>query len=255
MNYKLYKGEIVQSAKDQRLPSKIFYLFLAVFVYLFLDKFSTYITDHYFPSSGFNWHTIHHSIQFILVILIMLIPWWNKSLKQWGFNLNHQKETWRILKSFTIGWVIFSTIFILVTQFLSGWPPLIHFYMNFKNTFIYLFFEFIIVGISEEVVFRGLVIGILARSFSQKINLKTFTISVAGILSAVIFAIAHIGFELFPFQITFFDPMQIIIAFGLGIFYAVLFEKTYSLLGPIIAHNIADGWLSILYIVLTLLTR
>jgi membrane protease YdiL (CAAX protease family) len=245
----------VQGAKDQRLPSNFFYLFLAVFVYLFLDKCSTYITDNYFPSSGFSWHTIHHSIQFILAFLIMLIPWWKKSLKEWGLNLLNRKETWRILRSFTIGWIICATTFILVTQFLSGWPSLLFFDLTFKNIFDYLFFEFIIVGISEEIVFRGLVLGILSKSFGRKINLKSFTISVAGILSAVVFAIAHIGFELFPFQITFFDPMQMIIAFGLGIFYAVLLEKTGSLLGPIIAHNIADGWLSILYILITALTR
>lgn len=60
----------------------------------------------------------------------------------------------------------------------------------------------------------------------QKVKPPGFSITYAGIFSALFFA------------------------FALGIFYAAVREKTGSLLGPILAHNISDGWLSILYIII-----
>jgi membrane protease YdiL (CAAX protease family) len=47
--------------------------------------------------------------------------------------------------------------------------------------------------------------------------------------------------------------MQVFMAFALGIFYAVLRERTGSLLGPVLAHNISDGWLSILFILIQMI--
>ena len=234
---------------------KILIFFLAFLFFFLIDRAAIYLTDLALTGSfGFTWLSLHHLIQIVMAVAIMLMPGRHRSLSNWGLNFKNSDVTLKIILKFTIGWIIGTTIFTLVTQWLSGWPPLLDFYLSIENILIYLIFESIIVGISEEIVFRGLVYGTLSPYFSNKVKIG-FSISYAGIISAVFFAIAHIGFQISPFSITAFAPMQIFIAFALGIFYAVLREKTGSLLGPILAHNISDGWLSILYIVIQLITH
>ena len=230
-------------------------IFLAFLFFFMIDRLAIYLTDLVLAGSfGFTWLSLHHFIQIVIALAIMAIPGWHRSLSDWGLNLKNSDQTFKIIIKFSIGWIIGTTIFTLVSQWLTGWPPLLDFYFSIENILIYLIFESIIVGISEEIVFRGLVYGTLSSYFSKKVKLG-FTLSYAGIISALFFAIAHIGFQISPFAITAFAPMQIFIAFALGIFYTVLREKTGSLLGPILAHNISDGWLSILYIVIQLITH
>jgi len=232
---------------------KVLFFLMAFLFFFLIDRAAIYLTDIVLAGSfGYIWLTLHHILQIVLAVIIMALPFWHRSLSDWGFNFRNYKETLSKILKFSIGWVIFSTIFTLITQWLSGWPELLGFYLSTENILIYLFFESIIVGISEEIVFRGLVYGSLSPYFNKKIKLG-FSISYAGIISALFFTIAHIGFSLFPFAITSIAPMQLLVAFGLGLFYAVLREKTGSLLGPILAHNISDGWLSILYIIIQLI--
>jgi len=43
-----------------------------------------------------------------------------------------------------------------------------------------------------------------------------------------------------------------IFAFGLGIFYVVMFDRTGSLLGSVLAHNASDGIGTVIYIIFSL---
>jgi len=229
---------------------KLLIAIIAFLLFFLIDRAAIFLTDLALAGSfGYVWLTLHHILQIIMAVVIMALPLWHRSFGDWGFNFRNYKETLRIILKFSIGWVVFTTIFTLLTQWLSGGPELLGFYLNTENILIYLFFESVIVGISEEIVFRGLVYGTLSPYFNKKIKIG-FSISYAGIISALFFTVAHIGFSLFPFAITSIAPMQLLVAFGLGLFYAVLREKTGSLLGPILAHNISDGWLSILYIII-----
>ena len=249
------ENEMKESQNENLVIKKLFIFFLAFILFFLIDKAAVNLTDIPLAGSfGYTWLILHHLIQILLAIGIMALPWWHRSFSEWGVNLKNYHQTLTIIKKFTIGWIIGTTIFTLISQWLSGWPALLNFSLNIENILIYLFFESIIVGISEEIVFRGLVFGTLSPYFSKKVKMG-FSISYAGIISAIFFAIAHIGFQFFPFAITAFAPMQIFIAFALGIFYAVLREQTGSLLGPILAHNISDGWLSILYIMIQLIAH
>ena len=198
----------------------------------------------------YYWLTVHHLVQLTLVIGIMLLPWWGKTLSDWGWNFKNKEETLKILKAFAIGWLIFSTIFVVITNWVAGWPETLGFQATKQNVVWYLFFELIIVGFAEEAMFRGLVYGVLKSNISIMVDLKLFQVSVAGILSAVIFTLAHVGFDFSQFKVTTVDPMQLIVAFVLGIFYVILRERTGSLLGPIIAHNLTDGSLTIVYLMI-----
>lgn len=224
---------------------------LAFFVYLLLHKIATYATDPFLAGRfAYAWLTMHHLIQAALVFGIMLLPFWKRPLSTWGINLQNTHQTLVIIKQFAIGWIFFASLYTVISSWASGWPPFLAFDLNTKNIAQYLIFESIVVGISEELLFRGLIYQILHSFFTTQFRIFGQPISSAGILAAIIFALAHISLEFFPFAVTSFDGMQVFIAFALGIFYAMIIEKTGSLFGAILAHNISDGWLAVLYLCL-----
>jgi uncharacterized protein len=247
----MLKKQTEDTPAMQALLKKAFFFLLALSLFILIDRAAIILADFVLMGSfKYTWLTAHHTIQIFLALAVMAPPFWGRSLSDWGLNLKNHQLTFKILGRFTLGWMFFSTLFTLVTQWLSGWPPLLDFNLSLENILIYLAFESILVGISEELVFRGLVFGALEPHFRKEIRLPGFSISLAGLIAAAFFALAHIGFQLSPFAITAFAPMQIFIALALGTFYAVMREKTSSLLGPVLAHNISDGWLSILYLLI-----
>jgi membrane protease YdiL (CAAX protease family) len=228
---------------------KAIHLLAAFAAYLLIDTMAIQLTD---PLLGgrfaYSWLLLHHAIQIPLTLAIMLLPFWQRSLTKWGLNLDHWTDTKKILQRFTLGWILCTTAYIGISSFLAGWTSLLPFEPTPARLAQYLVFEGVIVGISEELVFRGLVFGMLRPFFSRPVHLFGQKLSWAAIISAAIFAIAHIGMEWFPMTLVYFDALQVFIAFCLGIFYAFIVERTGSLMGAILAHNISDLWLSLLYI-------
>lgn len=223
------------------------------FVFPLVASYTANIIAHdYYKIS---WLYVHHFVQMVLAVLVILLPIWKKSLPQWGFNLNDRAWSLRTVKKFCIGWLVFLPIGTLIFQWLSGWPPLISYPLTLRNIAGHLSFMFTMPGLSEEILFRALTMGILLRSWQGKIRFMSIEVSSAGLIAAIIFTLAHIGFTLNPFRITYYQPMQLLFAFCLGIFYAVMFDKTRSLLGPILVHNASDGLGTVIYMVISFFTR
>lgn len=242
--------------KTKHSIKKIGSLLIAILLLIAVSNLTLTITDVFLKGSfQYTWLFLNHTLQLILVLGIMLLPIWSKTLSDWGINFKNSAITFSLIKQFTIGWVVCTTLYIVISSWLSGWPYLLGFEITIEKAVIYLLFEATIVGISEELFFRGLVYRILIKHFGEKITIKSLSISQAGIITAVIFAFAHTGIHLYPFTSFHIEPMQFLMALLLGIFYTIVLEKTDSLLGPILAHNIADVWLSILYIAVSLIAN
>lgn len=93
-------------------------------------------------------------------------------------------------------------------------------------------------GLGEETIFRGLLVGMLAALIPGRIRLGRFEISMAGVLVALLFGIAH-------YQTFIVDPLSLAIAqqiyaFAWGLVYVWLMEKSGSLLAPIVAHGVGN---------------
>lgn len=102
----------------------------------------------------------------------------------------------------------------------------------------WMFFEGIYVGPTEETLFRGLLVTFLMTTLPGRISFLRYEMSAAGVIVAFLFALAHFGnFFVHPFLMAL---GQQVYAFALGIFYAYWFEKSKSLLAPIVGHNIGD---------------
>jgi len=99
-------------------------------------------------------------------------------------------------------------------------------------------FEGIFVGPSEETLFRGLLVTYLAATLPGRIAFGRYEMNLAGVIVALIFALAHIGnFFTHPWWMALGQQFY---AVALGVLYAYWFEKSKSLWAPIVGHNVGD---------------
>jgi membrane protease YdiL (CAAX protease family) len=180
----------------------------------------------------------HHTIQLLLSLAAILFL---KPFLRGDHGLHMPRG-----KSYVgaaIAWGVFFGLLMTVVdyapQILSHKPPADQPYpLTPLNIAGWLSFEGIFVGPSEEVLFRGLLVTYLMTAIPGRVFFRKYDVSAGGIIVALIFALAHFG--------SFFTrslPMalgQMVYAFVLGVFYAYWFEKSKSLLAPIIGHNVSD---------------
>lgn len=204
------------------------------------------------PDGVFAWRFLHHIVQALLVgiVIFVLSVLWKRPASEWGLNLNQREWSLDVTWKFCIGCVVYSLIVAWLSISPSGVPSAIDHDMTARNVAGNLLFLFTMPGISEELLFRALIMTVLSRSWGERIRVAGLDVPSAGFIAAILFALAHVGFTLVPFKITYLDPMQVGIAFAFGIFHAIMYDRTKSLLGPVLVHNASDGILAtISYIV------
>jgi uncharacterized protein len=183
--------------------------------------------------------TIHHLAQALLALLaIGFLSGFR--FRNWGLNLDNAAESLRLVRQFSIwfGAVIGAS---LLLQLLTGASSIYQRPLEADHIIGGLFFMWIVSGLSEEILFRGLFQTWFARFWKGRVQLFGIEVPVAGIVAAALFALVHVNFSFSTWQITHFSPMQVALAFVLGIFYAVAYHRTGSLLAPALAHNISNG--------------
>ncbi|ALO16799.1 CAAX amino terminal protease self- immunity [Salinivirga cyanobacteriivorans] len=219
---------------------KIIALLICMIITLLYPKMGYEIASTFSQQFGITWNYIHHLVQFalaLLTILIFLRIRKDKSISDFGFNLKNRKWSLKTVLNFTIGWILITTIFNLIFTFKNH----VSFETNGLNIFTSLFFDFIITPISEETLFRGLIFSLLLMFFPGKLRIGKFSVSYSVLLSTLFFSLAHIGIDYQNLTIIYIDFIQLVFTIGLGIFYAIMREKSQSLLGPMIAHGVSDG--------------
>jgi uncharacterized protein len=135
-------------------------------------------------------------------------------------------------------------------QILQRIPPPENLSLTPASVVAWLFAEGIYVGPTEEIPFRGLLQTFLMQRTSGRVRLWKFDMHIAGVVLALLFALAHIH----SFWVEAVWPAlgQQIYGFAIGILYAYWREKSGSLLAPIIGHNVSDG---VEYALMFLMTR
>ncbi len=108
-----------------------------------------------------------------------------------------------------------------------------------QNIWGWAIFESIYVGPTEEIPFRALLVTYLATAMPGKLRIGRFSMNWAGIIVALLFALAHI--QSFWTESVFDALIQQGYAFALGVLYAYWLEKSRSIAAPILAHNVSDG--------------
>ena len=175
---------------------------------------------------------------------IILYRWiLKKDTKDLGVNTNKIKISMNYFFYFALIWL--STIFLYTTVvyffFPQTWAMMTSIELPPLNTMVAkLLFQSFFPGFGEEIFFRGLIINLLTTLVFA--NYRNNNIGRIGVilLSSLYFATAHIYFTLAPFRITHIDYLQLAMAMGCSVFYAIAFLKTRSLVAPFLAHNFSN---------------
>ncbi|MGH6987197.1 MAG: CPBP family glutamic-type intramembrane protease [Caulobacteraceae bacterium] len=141
-----------------------------------------------------------------------------------------------------VGGLAFGAVSCLALLMITGKPPALGFAPTPANMAGWLSFETLYVGPTEEVLFRALLVTWLAAALLAKLRLGRVDLSIGGVVAALIFALSHRGYGNAPVALALAQQAY---AFGLGLLYAFCFEKSGSLLAPIVAHNLSDGVVTI----------
>lgn len=187
------------------------------------------------PYGSFAWLCVHHLVQGAIFWAIMLGI---RKISPLDFKLSwgNKKVGWKYVLRFTLIFSIGMIASFLITLVTKSFQPFPH-PLTAKNILGYLGFQLFLSGPSEELIFRAFAITMLGlvvrrRAFSGKVSL-------ANIVAAVIFGLAHVSFSFAPFQVS-YSPMQVVFSVALGIFYGDCYEKSGSVFYPMIMHSIGN---------------
>lgn len=227
--------------------AKLYTATIVILVILLATKAGSFVADILSPSFSFVdpdnvfiWGILHHIVQALIPVIIVFV--WNKNLfNNWGFIVGNKPLGIRFVGYFTLVWM-FIYLGINTYNYVSdSFPEVYYDVSNSRNLLGELFFRAFIVGPSEEILFRAFAISVLLKGgFTKTIEILGFETTYAGIVAAAIFALAHIGFNIYPFEVYYLDSVQLITSLGFGLFYAIVFHTTKSILYPILIHSISD---------------
>lgn len=186
------------------------------------------------------WLALFVSHAAMLLIALALIAWLSKG-RLLEFGLQWPKEKRYALSA--LAWGAFFGVLMTVVdyfpQILKHLSPPENLSLTPTSVGAWLFFQWIFVGPTEEIPFRGLLQTFLMRRTSGRMRLLKYEMHAAGVILAILFAVAHL--TSFWTENFWLALGQQIYAFALGILYAYWREKSGSLLAPIVGHNVSDG--------------
>jgi membrane protease YdiL (CAAX protease family) len=159
-----------------------------------------------------------------------------RPLRDWGLNLRNPKASVAFV-------LLFAAITAVPTYLLAENAPRPTTAISTVEIVVVLLTHFLIIGFTQEVLFRGFVMTFLRGQWPGELRFARWQVPVTGILATVIFVLAHV--KLSPPWIW---PAQLGFAAGYGLLYAVAFHRTGSLLGPSLAH----GWSNTAYVAMLL---
>lgn len=187
------------------------------------------------PHGSYAWITVHHILQALIFILIMAGINRIKPLN-FGFGWGNKEVGKKYVLSFTLIFGLGSLISHLLTILTRSFQPF-PYPLTASNIMGQLGFQLFLSGPSEELIFRAFAITMLGLVIKNR--LFKGKVSGANLIAALIFGLAHVSFSFAPFEVS-YQPLQIILAIMLGIFYGDCYEKSGSMYYPMMMHSISN---------------
>jgi membrane protease YdiL (CAAX protease family) len=117
-------------------------------------------------------------------------------------------------------------------------PPEGPYGLKMANILPWLVMQGAFVGISEEIPFRSLFLAYLLSVLPTRLKVRRTEVSFATLITALVFSLAHVpSFWQEPLAAAIGQQVYVV---GLGIFFGWLFERSGSVVAPIVAHNAGD---------------
>jgi uncharacterized protein len=187
------------------------------------------------PDGAFMWISIHHIAQAALFLLIMFLFSRFKSI-DFKLGIGDPKIGFAGVKKFMLFFSLYTLGAFLSIVFAGGFERF-QYPLNARNIIGYLGFQLLLSGPSEEIIFRAFAITMFGLIFSKRIFKGK--ISIANIYAAIIFGLAHIYFAFSPWEIS-YSIFQVFYAMALGIFYGDVYEKSGSVIYPMMMHSFSN---------------
>ncbi len=200
------------------------------------------------PDGAYAWISVHHIVQALIFLTIIVVINRFKPL-EFGFGWGNKEAGKRYVLKFTlifsVGTLASHLLTILTNSFQQFEYP-----MTATNIMGQLSFQLFLSGPSEELIFRAFAITMLTllirgRIFKGKVSL-------ANIIAAVIFGLAHVSFVFAPFAAS-YNLFQVVFSIVLGLFYGDCYEKTKSIYYPMMMHSISNVLMVSITIIATLI--
>ncbi|HOI84618.1 MAG TPA: CPBP family intramembrane metalloprotease [Acholeplasmataceae bacterium] len=188
------------------------------------------------PNGVFWWISVHHIAQAILFVPFFFLVKYLAKETNFKLGLGDVKKGRRYVIRFTLFFIIYTIIgfgIALMTKTLNTYS----FPINTRNVLGYLGFQLFLSGPSEELIFRAFGITVIALVLPKR--LLKGKLSVANLIIATIFGLAHVGIFFSPFRLS-YSLTQVGYAFVLGLIYGDCYEKTESVLYPMMIHSISN---------------
>lgn len=189
------------------------------------------------PNQIFAGLSVHHLILMLIALAIIIII---KVVMRvdFGFHLGDRKPGMRWFLIFTgVITVIALGYHILMENI--GQPITYNYPLTTQNVLGYLGFQLFLSGPSEEIIYRALPVTLLAFVLGKK-NTETKDVTLEVVLASVLFAAAHINYTISPFSISELNLFGLVYALGMGILNGFVYQKSRSILYPILMHSISN---------------
>lgn len=188
------------------------------------------------PFDSFAGISIQQTVILIIALLIILVLSKLLNLKFY-FQLGDTKKG---IKYVTIFTAVFVVISVLQHTFmaLNNQLPVYTFPLDGRNIIGTLGFQLLLTGPMEEVLFRALPIIMLTRSFGNSIKIKG-NVTLEVILASILFSFAHVSWSIIPLHFE-ADYFQLIYAFVMGTIQGIVYQKTKSILYPVLMHSFSN---------------
>lgn len=231
-----------RSSNPANIMRSFFALILLFVIQIFSGKLSWAVADLFSyesmdPNGLFARLSIHHlSLLLIALAIIWIIT---KVIRvDFGFHLGDSKTGWRFLLIFTGAIAVIALGYHIFMEAV-GQPVIYDYPLTTRNIFGYLGFQLLLSGPTEEILYRALPVTLLVFAFGKNIYVSE-NVTLEVVLASLLFAAAHIQWSIAPFSISELNIFGLVYAFAMGILNGAVYQKTHSLLYPILMHSISN---------------
>jgi membrane protease YdiL (CAAX protease family) len=182
---------------------------------------------------------IVHVPQFLIPFLLIL--WLSRGKPgEYGFNSSQKPPVFTHRRMFALG-VVFGLVLSLkyVPQIVKGVPVDVPRPVTLASFLGHMSFQWIVVGLAEETMFRGLIQTYLMKSLDGHVRILGHELHMGTVAGAVIWGLFHfVNILVMPLGSVLFT-VALTTAAGLAMGYA--YQETGSILTTIIVHNTIFG--------------
>jgi uncharacterized protein len=217
---------LLPKKKNKCFREYVLLFILYVFLNQVLLKLPVQVVELKFIPGAWNWSG---KVLAIVGSLLFIALYKGLSTKEVGLTLR-QRNVPKFALGVTFGAIVLGTVWGGLNSSARDWSA---------ET---LAFQLLMPSIDEEIAYRGIMLVLLNKALCHTNIVKG--ISVANLVTSLLFAFCHALFITSDFGIT-FQGMYFIQSFALGLALAYIAEKTGSLLFPMLAHSTSNVLISV----------